>query len=103
MERAKYLLILIDKMPPQGSEWLKTIVLDRLSPEAGGKPYREQVDLKTKIEAVEVGEQDFSSWMYVTMAASMLTMSVWGNQPDLDNLRWQPFAGKIGKGVVIQM
>jgi hypothetical protein len=29
-------------------------------------------------------------------------MSIWGDQPDLDKLRWQPFAGQIGKGVVIQ-
>jgi len=101
-QRIRHLLILIEKMPPQGSAWLKTVVLDKLAPEKGGQPYRDYVDSETKIESLEVGKQDFSDWHFITMAASIHIMSIWGDQPDLDKLRWQPFAGQIGKGVVIQ-
>ena len=101
--KISHLLILIEKMPTQGSTWLKTVILDKLAPEAGGQPYRYYVDSETKIEALEVGKQDFSDWKYISMAASMQFMITWDYQPDLDKLRWQPFAGQIGNGAVIQI
>ena len=102
MQKASYILILIDRMPAQGPEWLKSTVLDKLSPEKGGRPYRDCTDSKTRIEAVEVGPQDFGSWAYVTMAASTLFMMKWNHEPDLDKLRWQQFTGRIGNGAVVQ-
>jgi hypothetical protein len=101
MQKAGYLLILVDRMPAQGPEWLKSAVLDKLSPQKGGRPYKDYVDSKTKIEAVEVGSQDFGSWAYVTITASMQFMTIWNHQPDLDRLRWQQFTGRIGNGAVV--
>ena len=90
-------------MPIQGSAWLKNVVLDRLYPEKEtGKPYRDYVDSQTKIEALEVGEQKFSDWHHMTMAAAIHFQTLWDHKIDFDKFSWQPFAGRIGKGAVIK-
>jgi hypothetical protein len=101
--KIRYLLILIEEMPVQGSAWLKDVVLSRLCPEGtSGTPYRGYVDSDTQIETLQVGDEDFSDWRYVSIAAYTNFVTLWGHQPDLRRLRWQPFAGQIGRGVVIQ-
>jgi hypothetical protein len=88
-------------MPFQGSTWMKNEVLDHLFPEGKfGKPFRSYVYSETKIETLEVGKKDFSDWRYVSIAASTNFMSLWGHQPDLNKFKWQPFGGRIGKGVI---
>ena len=103
LKKIRYLLILIDKMPIQGPAWLKNVVLDRLYPEKGTrKPYRDYVDSQTKIEALEVGEQNFGDWHYASMAAAIHFQTIWDHKIDFDKFSWQPFSGRIGKGAVIK-
>ena len=104
MSKIRYLLILVDKVPFQGSDWLKSEVLDRLCPEEPGKPFRHYIDSETRIEVLEVGERDLTE-SFISITFPLKFQMLWGEITDTDSffdkLQYQRFAGTIGKGAVV--
>lgn len=98
MRRISRLLILQEE-PVFSNERLVEIVMDNLR--LNGHLYRELIDPDARWAVVTVGPREFDNQMFVAMAALFQFRAIWGEQPDLEQIEFQTFQGRVGTGVVV--